>query len=201
MSTNIENVERSYEDLLAKPEGFISAYLHPAGALEFVPYGDDPTHGYHRILREAVVDERHVKNLIVTNASKFIAKRMRPGASWGTGISYLEVGTGVGTGTTQVPQAENLAQTALRVPLLRKAISAWTNLDSGGVATGTDTNVLQITTTFLEAEANGAIVEMGLFGGDATATNGSGQMFNYKTFPVLNKDNTMQLTLVWKLTF
>lgn len=195
------NVERTYDDLIVKPEGFISAYLHKPGALEFVPYGDDPQHGYYRIDRAEVADERHVKNLIVTNASKFIAKRMRPSTSWGTGISHLEVGTGVGTGTTQVPQTENAAQVALRVPLVRKAITSWTNLDAGGAATGTDTNVLQLTTTFVEAEANGAIVEMGLFGGDATLTNGSGQMFNYKSFPVLNKDNTMQLTLVWKLTF
>lgn len=193
-------MQREYEDMVLKPSGFISAYLH-RGDAEFVPYGDDPTHGYHRVPKDNIVGERHVKNLIVTNASKFMAKRMRPGTSWGAGISHLEVGTGVGTGTTQAPQAENAAQTILRVALARKAITSWTCLDAGGVPTGGDTNVLQITTTFVEAEANGAIVEMGLFGGDATSSLGSGQMFNYKAFPVLNKDNTMQLTLVWKLTF
>lgn len=194
------NASQEFEDLVMKPSGFISAYLH-TGATEFVPYGDDPTHGYHRLPKDAIVGERHVKNLIVSNASVFMAKRMRPSTSWGTGIAHLEVGTGVGTGTTQAPQVENTAQKVLRVPLARKAITSWTCLDTGGVATGSDTNVLQITTTFIETEANGAIVEMGLFGGDSTTTLSSGQMFNYKAFPVLNKDNTMQLTLVWKLTF
>lgn len=195
-------MNRDYvEGKILDAEGFISAYLHQ-GAAEFVPFNDgDPYHGFYRVPQENITQEMHIQNMIVTRASLFMAKRMRPGASWGNGISYLEVGTGVGSGTTQVPQAEQLAQTALRTPLLRKAISSWTNLDTNNAATVSDTNVLQITTTFIENEANGAIVEMGLFGGDATGINGSGQMFNYKTFPVINKDNTMQLTLVWKLTF
>jgi hypothetical protein len=126
---------------------------------------------------------------------------MRPGTSWGAGIGYLEVGTGYGTGTSQAPQPENSAQTQLRVPAARKAITSWTNLDSNGNATASDTNVIQFTTTFLENDVTGALVEMGLFGGDATATIGSGQMFNYKVFPAINKDNTMQLTFVWKVTW
>lgn len=181
-------------------EGFISAYAH-TGDLKFVAMSDEAGHGYYEIDPIQLIGERHVKNLIVNKASDLMAKRMRPSTSWGAGITHLEVGTGVGSGTTQAPQVESATQTALRVPLARKAISSWTNLDTGGAPTGSDTNVLQLTTTFVEAEANGAIVEMGLFGGDATATNGSGFMFNYKTFKVLNKDNTMQLTLVWKLTF
>lgn len=199
-------MQQTHEELVIRPQGFISAYLH-RGALEFVQHeGGDASNGYYRIPQgmdaaDVIIQERHVKNLIVTNASKFMAKRMRPGTSWGAGIGHLEVGTGFGTGTLQAPQVENTAQTVLRTPLARKAISSWTNLDAGGAATGSDTNVLQITTTFIETEANGAIVEMGLFGGDSTTSLGSGQMFNYKSFPVLNKDNTMQLTLVWKLTF
>jgi hypothetical protein len=192
---------RSYKDSVSLPKGFISVYTHH-GAMEFVPYGDDdPTHGYMKIREANIMDERHIKNMIVLNASKFIAKRMRPGASWGEGITHLEVGTGVGTGTTQAPQGENAAQTLLRTPLLRKAITSWTCLDANGLPTAADTSVVQYTTTFVELEANGAIVESGMFGGDATITNGTGQMFNYKTFKVINKDDTMQLTMVWKVTY
>lgn len=185
-----------------KAKGFVSAYQHK-GPLEFVPYGsDDPTHGYYKLPEgEALVAERHMKNLIVNRASVLMAKRMRPNASWGAGITHLELGTGVGTGTTQAPQAEASSQAALRTPLLRKAIATWTCLDGAGNPTATDTNVIQYTTTLAENEAIGALVEMGLFGGDATAENGSGYMFNYKVFPVINKDNTMQLTIVWKVTF
>lgn len=305
-------MKRAYGEKYAKPKGFISAFLHHPGATEFVQVGDGEGQGYFRILRELVTDERHVKNMIVSNASKFMAKRMRPntlianptvaptlatattggvlpaatyyvvytwvgangetlvspeasitttGAAstitatipalpagvacanvyisttagtetkqgstttttykqaaalvagtakpsvstcvtdWGAGISYLEVGTGVGSGTTQAPQAEQLGQLVLRVPLQRDAVTSWTCLDTSGNPTALDTNVVQYTTTFLNGEANGALVEMGLFGGDSTSALGTGQMFNYKVFPVINKDITMQLTIVWKITY
>jgi hypothetical protein len=178
--------------------GYIHAYQHTED-LEFVKVGDAPNQGYFKL--KGVVGERHMKNLIVNMASKFMAHRMVPGTSWGSGIGYLEVGTGVGTGTTQAPQVEDVNQTALRVALSRKAITSWTFLDSAGNATASETNVVQYTTTFLETEAIGAIVEMGLFGGDATTTLGSGHMFNYKVFPVWNKQSGMRLTVIWNITY
>lgn len=180
--------------------GFISAYFH-TGEPEFVKIGDEPNQGYFKLPKDLITREMHVKNLIVSKASTLMAKRMRPGTSWGAGISHLEVGTGVGTGTTQAPQIEDASQAVLRTPLARKAITSWTNLDTAGNPTASDTNVIQITTTFIETEAIGAIVEMGLFGGDATTTNGTGFMFNYKVFPVWNKQSGMKLTVIWKLTF
>lgn len=171
-------------ELMPLPTGFVSIYLH-RGALK----------------QQNIVQELHIKNLIVANASKFMARRMRPGTSWGAGITHLEVGTGFGTGTVQAPQAENPLQTALRTPLFRKAITSSAYLDTAGVVTATETNILQLTTNFAENEANGPLVEMGLFGGDATNALGSGQMFNYKAVPVITKNNTMQLTIAWKLSF
>lgn len=188
------------EEKVLNASGFISAYMH-TGELEFVQNGDDPTQGFFKLPKNTVSQEMHVKNLIVNKASQFMAKRMRPGTTWGSGIQYLEVGTGVGTGSQQSPQSESVTQTALRQPLKRNAITSWTYLDTNGNPTGSETNIIQLTTTFSETEANGAIVEMGLFGGDATTTNGSGYMFNYKTFPVWNKQSGMKLTVVWKLTF
>jgi hypothetical protein len=188
------------EDKQIDPSGFINAYMH-FGSPKFIQVGDEPNQGYLEFPEGTVIREMHVKNLIVSKASTFMAKRMRPGTSWGAGISHLEVGTGVGTGTTQAPQVESVSQTALRTPLARKAITSWTYLDTAGAATAAETNVVQITTTFLETEAIGAIVEMGLFGGDSTTTLSSGYMFNYKVFPVWNKQSGMQLTVIWKLTF
>lgn len=183
------------------PHGHITAYLHK-GSPRFISMDpSNPQHGYMDFSEVDIKDTMEVENLIVSKASVFMAKRMVPGTSWGAGITHLEVGTGVGTGTTQAPQAEALTQTALRVGLARKAITSWTHLDTNGAATGTETNVVQYTTTFLEAEAVGALVEMGLFGGTATTTIGSGYMFNYKVFPVWNKGNDLQLTIVWKVTY
>lgn len=188
------------EDKVLNASGFISAYLHK-GESTFVSNGSEANQGYHVLPKDEIIKEMHVKNLIVDKASQFMAKRMRPGTSWGSGIQYLEVGTGVGAGTTQNPQAESTAQNTLRVPLARKAITSWTYLDGSGNPTGAETNVVQLTTVYTENEANGAIVEMGLFGGDATAAMGTGYAFNYKTFPVWNKQAGMKLTIIWKLTF
>ena len=187
------------DSILSAPKGFISAFMH-SGSPKFVQIGEDPKQGYFVLPKEEISQEMHIKNLIVAKASVFMAKRMRPGASWGDGINYLELGTGVGTGTTQAPQAESSGQTALRVPLIRKAIDSWTYLDVNSVPTATETNVIQLTTLFAEEEANGAIVEMALSGGGATVAIGSGFMFNYKTFPVWNKDNSLKLTVIWKIT-
>lgn len=178
--------------------GFVHAYQHTED-FDFVKIGDGENQGY--LIPKGVMAERHMKNLIVGSASNLMARRMVPGTSWGAGIGYLEVGTGVGTGTTQAPQGEDASYTALRVPLARKAISSWTYLDASGNPTASVTNVVQYTTTFIETEAIGALVEMGLFGGDATTTLGSGYMFNYKTFPVWNKQSGMKLTVIWNITF
>jgi hypothetical protein len=196
----VGNMKKVFEDCVVASSGFINAYMH-SGEPEFIPVGDgsDPKQGYYKIPKSDVQKEMHVKNLIVSKASVFMAKRMIPGTSWGDGINYLEVGTGVGSGTTQVPQAEVLGQVALRAPLARKAITSWTYLDVNGSPTGVESNVLQLTTIFNENEAIGAIVEMGLSGGLATLTLGSGYLFNYKTFAVWNKDNTVKLTIVWKI--
>lgn len=178
--------------------GYISAYEH-AEPMEFVRNGDAENQGY--FIPKGAVQERHMKNMIVNKASLFVAKRMRPGTSWGNGITHLEVGTGFGTGTAQAPQIEVATQERLRIPLARKPITSWTYLDASGNPTGTETKTVQFTTVFESNEAIGSIVEMGLFGGDATATVNTGYMFNYKTFPVWNKQSGMQLTIVWKLQF
>lgn len=185
------------ENDVLNAKGFISAYTHK-DELEFVQLGEG-NQGYFKVPSE-VQDERHMKNLIVSRASVFMAKRMKPGVSWGSGIQYLEVGVGVGTGTTQLPQKEDISQERLRQSLLRKEITSWTYLGSDGKPTASETNVMQFTTTFGNTEAVGALVEMGLFGGDATAVAGTGYMFNYKTFPVWNKAEGMNLTIVWKIT-
>lgn len=192
-------MKAQFQENMVTPKGFIGAIFHTSEAT-FVPVGDGQNQGYMVIDENSVLQEYYLKNMIVAKASVMIAKRMRPGASWGSGIGYLEVGTGVGTGTTQNPQTEQVDQVALRSPLFRKAITSWTYLDNDQ-PTAAETNVIQYTTTFDEIEAVGAITEMGLFGGDATDILGSGYMFNSKTFSVWNKQSNMKLTIVWKITY
>ena len=189
-------------ETMKKPVGIINLYSHK-DSLEFVSLSkEDPKMGYFIIPKEKILKEYHAKNLIVANGSILMAKRMVPGTSWGKGISYLDVGTGYGTGTLQSPQVEEISQTELRVVLARKAITSWCFIDMNGDPTVSDTDTIELTTTFADAEAVGAIVEMGLFGGaDATITAGTGLMFNYKVFAVWNKPNDSQLTIVWRIKF
>jgi hypothetical protein len=51
------------------------------------------------------------------------------------------------------------------------------------------------------ADANGPLVEMGLFGGDDALLPNSGTRVNAKHFAVLNKNATSQLTILWRLIF
>ena len=187
-------------EVFKTPKGVIDMFGHK-GRPTFVQVGEGANQGYLIIPKENIIREEHLKNLIVNKASVLMAKRMVPGVSWGAGIGYLELGTGVGTGTTQAPQVESPSQTALRLSLVRKAITAWTYVDANDNPTGTPTNRIRYTTNLGESEAVGALVEQALFGGDATSTRGSGYMFNYKTFKVWNKDDTMELTIAWTLTF
>jgi len=90
--------------------------------------------------------------------------------------------------------------------LYRKQFTSWCFVDATGAETTLNTNILKLTTTFYENEANGPLTEMGIFGGDAQDWNSgagkdSGYAWNYKTFKVWNKINNSRLTVVWKLTF
>ena len=184
-----------YEEILKdqkQPQGEITFILHKGG--EF----NSET---QQLENAEIISTKKEHNLIVDNASTLMARRMYPGDALVNGMQYLAVGTGVGTGTTQAPQTENITTAALRVELARKVFASTSYLDANSAPVVGPTGKIQLTTTFLEAEANGAIVEMGLFGGNATASANSGYLFNYKVFPVINKDNTVRLTVIWNLTF
>lgn len=148
--------------------------------------------------------DRHFKNIIVDVASELIAEwafTISPPDTAVPGIQTLAVGTGDVSWDLQNPPAETANQTLLESELIRKTFSAKTYIDGSGNPTVSRTNVIDFTTTYLEAEAVGPLVEMGLFGGtNATSTNG-GTMINYKTCAVINKPSTSKLIVVWRLTF
>ena len=158
----------------------------------------------HDLTREKILESPnfHETNLIVDIASDLIA-------SWAIetvsptipGILTLAVGTGGVGWDLQNPPAESASQEQLVAELTRKEFSDKTYVDDIGDPTVSRTNVIDLTTTFLESEANGPLVEMGLFGGvDATVAS-DGTMVNVKNFPVLNKTTAMTMAILWRLTF
>lgn len=216
-------------DTFKEPSGSVLMIMHKGG---------DYNIETNKIDNGEVLAKREIKNLIVNEASKFMAIRMAPGSLGGNldtsgtyipgittgeyetiGLKYLAVGAGICVNASQVyneatnpvdstkwqlqnPPVETLTVVQLAGELYRKTFTDWKFLDSLGNLSSVPTNVLLLSTTFLETEAVGPLTEMGLTGGNgATITRNTGHLFNYKTFKVWNKPNDARLTIVWKLTF
>lgn len=149
------------------------------------------------------VEELHGTNIIVNTASILIARLLKDNREPDGGITYLAVGTGGSGWDLQNPPQPTNTQTKLNNEIARKAFTTedvtFVDPDTGDPTT-VPTNVLDFTATFAETEAVGPLVEMGLFGGDATDLTDSGTMINFRTFPVVNKSNSMTLTIIFRIT-
>ena len=150
------------------------------------------------------------------DASNNYVPGVTDGERQSNGLKYLAVGTGSlenpdlpydeetnrSTWDLQYPPTEEITTSKLAGELFRKKFTDWKFLDSSGNLAPAPTNILLLSTTFLEMEAVGPLVEMGLFGGDAANDDANtGIMFNYKTFKVWNKPEDCRLSIVWKITF
>lgn len=135
------------------------------------------------------------------------------------GLKMLAIGTGA-TGNLLSPDAPQNTQRMLNNEIARKAFSATTYRTAEGVAVSYRTNIVDFTTTFGEAEAVGALNEMGLLVPasinpetlnpiDNGPTNydptidvdGLDLLVNYLTFSVISKPATAVLAITWRLTF
>jgi len=157
------------------------------------------------ILRDSKtgIETRYYHNIIVNSASVLIARLLKDNHEPDGGITYLAVGTGASGWNLQNPPQPTVTQTKLNNEIARKA---YTTEDisfidpSTGDPTTFPTNVLDFTATFAETEAVGPLVEMGLFGGDATDLTDSGSLVSFRTFPVVNKTNSMTMTIIYRIT-
>jgi hypothetical protein len=140
-------------------------------------------------------------NVIVNTASILVARLLKDSKEPSNGIAYLAVGTGDPGWNLQDPPAPTTTQTQLVSELFRKAVTESFYIDpvTGGNAID-PTNIVDYHFNFNESEAVGAIVELGLFGGDATDGLNTGTMVNYRTFPVLNKTNSMAFVIIVRIT-
>jgi hypothetical protein len=150
-----------------------------------------------------IVEERCGHNIIVNTASILIARLLKDSREPDAGISYLAVGTGAVGWNLQNPPQPTVSQTALFSEIARKAFTTsdvnFIDPETGD-PTVVPTGVVDFAMTFAETEAVGPLVEMGLFGGDASDLRGSGTEVNYRTFPVLNKTNSMVMTITFRIT-
>lgn len=162
---------------------------------------------FHIVCRDAktglIVEERRGHNIIVNSASVLIARLLKDNREPDAGISYLAVGTGAVGWNLQNPPQPTAAQTLLYSEIARKAFTTedvnFIDPETGD-PTVVPTGVVDFSMTFAETEAVGPLVEMGLFGGDASDLRDSGTEVNYRTFPVLNKTNSMVMTITFRIT-
>ncbi len=208
------------------PEGSVLMLLHKGGKLNntFTDIDDGEVIA-RREIKNLIVNDAS-KLIAMRMAPESVEEHLDasnnyiPGITTGerqsSGLKYLAVGTGQlensslpydevtnkSTWDLQCPPSEQITTTQLVGELYRKKFTDWKFLDSTGNLAPAPTNILLLSTTFLEMEAVGPLVEMGLIGGySASDTANSGIMFNYKTFKVWNKPQDCRLSIIWKLTF
>jgi hypothetical protein len=162
----------------------------------------------NNLTREQILEnpDRKFENLIVDVCSDLIAEWAFTGTITLTsehvpGILTLAVGTGALGWDLQNPPTETSNLTVLYSELMRKTFTSKNYVDSLGSPSASRTNIIDFLTTFLETEAVGPIVEMGLFGGANSLNSNGGTRINARHFPVLNKPAGSQLSILWRLTF
>jgi hypothetical protein len=171
------------------------------------------------------IEKGHIKNIVTLDASILIARLLKspvtPNVSEPAfGIFALAVGTGNVSWDVLDPPAPTNPQRSLENEIARKQVASSDFIDGTGNVSAIPTNVVDYTTIFSESEAVGALVEMGLLGGDIdtnmAVTNpvlppsgsydptvdvtGKDTLVNYITFPVINKPATSTLTWTWRIT-
>lgn len=196
-----------FEEILRKSIKKFTDNMFGGLGLRFFEKTNNLKGSYRIILKDShtdrIVEERTGTNIIVNSASVLIARLLKDNNEPDGGITYLAVGTGESNWNLQNPPQPTVTQTNLENEIARKAFTTEdvTFIDpTTGDPTTVPTNVVDYTATFAETEAVGPLVEMGLFGGDATDLLDSGTQINYRTFPVLNKLSSMTMTIIFRIT-
>lgn len=121
----------------------------------------------------------HYKNLVTTLAKEAIADALRGNTAGNRGIiTYCALGTG--------DTAPALGDTGLEAELVRKLISV----------RSVTNNIAKFETFFTTSEGNGVLKEAGLFGDTASATPGSGILYNHTAIS-RTKSTSDTLSLAW----
>lgn len=147
-----------------------------------------------------VIEERTYHNLVVDRCSVLIAGLMKGSM---IGLQYFAVGSGSSSWQNENLPSPEASDVKLLNETFRKTITAGdvTFIDSANEESSTPTNRLQIKVTFNENEANGELRELGIFGGNATATKDSGYMLNRKIHALIYKTSGMKLERIIRFTF
>lgn len=139
-------------------------------------------------------------NIVPDVAGILMARLAKDPTEPAGGFSYIAVGTGDPSWDPMNPDPENPLATKLEAEIDRKPLAQSYFVDPlSGNPTTTPTNICDFVGTFGPNEGVGALVELAVFGGDASASADSGTLVSLIHFPVKNK--TAPETLTWALRF
>lgn len=168
-----------------------------------------------------LVEKGHIQNVVTRDLSILLARLTKDSIEPAHGIFALAMGTGDAGWDLQNPPAATNTQRSLYAEIGRKTFVETNFIDSGGATSAVPTNIVDFATQFTATEVVGALVEMGLIGGDVsddlgttnpvtpangvfdetTDVRGKDTLCNYLTFPVINKPSSATLRVVWRITF
>jgi len=139
-------------------------------------------------------------NIVPDIAGTLMARLAKDPTDPDGGFTFLAVGSGDPAWDPNNPDVEDPAAEKLEMELDRKAFAQGYFVDPAtGNPTVTPTNIVDFVGTFGPNEGVGALTELGVFGGDASATTDSGTLVSVIHFPVKNK--TAPETMTWTLRF
>lgn len=124
------------------------------------------------------------------------------------GLLYCGIGSGdSGWNPLEQPPAAVGDETDMIAEFARKPWSNKYFVDSDAVpatvaeAIAQNLNTVDFEVVFAESEGVGSIMEIGIWGGDATATLGSGTLCDYETIGLITKPANARLSFVFRWSF
>ena len=159
-------------------------HRRPSGLWESFPIGCNVMLVATDAKTGKVLEVSFAHNLVVTTGKVLVARMLMEDAGFDTGITFCEVGTGT--------NAPALSDTALQTSTKRNAITS----------TLRTSNVVQFRTFYAAADITANLKEIGLFGhSTASATQGTGELFNRAAISFDNTAGSKDLTVVVQITF
>lgn len=161
-----------------------------------------------------VLEIRRGKNLVTVNYGLLVAGLLGNdttvltafGAGSWVGLQHMAWGSG-SSGWDSTPVSPSLAETQLTAEVLRISLQAaaasieWLDEDENPVVLPPLTNKLRVTSELDTSTGNGSTFrEIGLFGGNSTATTNSGHLVNKAHFTAVAKTASFSLSREMVLT-
>ena len=154
------------------------------------------------IRREDGKLEKVGHNLVVDSAYALLAALALAPEDLLGGFTFISAGVGEILWDPMHPPAPLNTDVKLANEIDRVAISDKYFVDpSTGEPVDYRTNVIDLIGVFGEGQAVGAIVEIGLFGGNASISIDSGTLISIIRFAVKNKGHAETLTWIFRFTF